>query len=66
MKQTVTFLHNCGEYLAGETQAIDARRARGLVMTGYARLVETADVEAQERADQVRPRVRGPKAEQRG
>jgi hypothetical protein len=66
MKLTVEFLQNCADYRAGETHALDAKRAQRLIRTGYARLVERAVVDPEENALQARPRERAPRTERRG
>ncbi len=62
----VTFVHSCGEDLAGETKWIPKRRALHLERTGYVRILETAVLSDPENAELKRPAVRGPKTERRG
>lgn len=63
---TVTFLQDCAEDRAGETKAITPDRAKRLVRTGYARLVEHAVDVPEEDAARPRAQGRGPKPERRG
>lgn len=66
MKTTVEFLQDCADDRAGETKAIDDKRAKRLIRTGYVRLVERAVQEPPEDALQVRPSRRPFRAERRG
>lgn len=65
MKVHVEFLQACADWPKGATDLLEKKRADRLVRTGYARVLETATVEATERAEQLRPAGRGPRTERR-
>lgn len=67
----VLFLASCANDRAGERKAIDVKRARRLVATGYVRVIEdegpeTAVTVPAEDAAATRPHARGPRPERRG
>jgi hypothetical protein len=65
-KVRVEILHACGNFAVGNVELIEEKRAQRLVITGYARIVETATITAPEAAEQVRPAGRTPRTERRG
>jgi len=65
-KVRVEILQACGNWAAGDREVIEEKHAQRLVITGYARIVETATMHAPEAAEQVRPAGRAPRTERRG